>query len=151
MTRVPSGSYELVPGESDEWHFTWQQVDEGLGRLVDEGLIQWDRNERAFLFDAGPGPALLWAERLEMTRRYDASGMRFSAVIPHLDVAALQAGNARDTEVLGSWRHDAAGLCYEVRIPAAAMVWTSDFTSEEMIAWVGRHILRHVRRAFQGR
>ena len=95
VTRVPSGSHELVPGELDDWHFTWQHVDEGLGRLVDEGLLQWDKDERAFLFDAGPGPALLRADRLEMTRQYDASGMRLSAVIPHLDLAALQAGNAQ--------------------------------------------------------
>jgi hypothetical protein len=141
VTRIPSGSHELVPGELDDWHFTWQHVD--------EGLLQWDEDERAFLFDAGPGPALLRADRLEMTRPYDASGMRFSAVIPHLDLAALQAGNARDTGVLGSWRHDAAGLCYEVRLPPAAMVWAGDFTIEEMIAWIGRHIVRHVRHAFQ--
>ncbi len=50
--------------------------------------------------------------------------------------------------MLGSWRHDAAGLCYEIRLPPAAMVWTSDFTIEEMIAWIGRHIVRHVQKAF---
>ena len=77
--------------------------------------------------------------------------MRFSAVIPHLDLTSLHAGNARDTGVLGWWRHDEAGLCYEVRLPPAAMVWTSDFTIEEMIAWIGRHIVRHVRHAFQER
>jgi hypothetical protein len=57
VTRVPSGSHELVPGELADWHFTWQHLDKGLGRLVDEGLLQWEKDERAFLFDAGPGPA----------------------------------------------------------------------------------------------
>jgi hypothetical protein len=84
-----------------------------------------------------------------MTRQYDASGIRFSALIPYLDLAALQAGNARDTDVLGLWRHDAAGLCYEVRLLPAAMAWTSDFTTEEMLAWIGHHIARHVRHVFQ--
>ena len=149
VTRIPSGSYELVPGKLDDWHVTWQHVDEGLGYLVEEGLVQWDSDLRAFRFDAGPGPAHLHAGRLEMARRYDVSGMRFSAVIPGVDPVPTQAGSARNTDILGSWRHDAAGLCYEVRLPPAAMVWGSDFTIEEVITWIGRHIVRNVRKAFQ--
>jgi hypothetical protein len=149
VTRVPtSGAYDLVPGEFRDWDFTGQQVGEGLGRLVDEGLMQWDKEERVFLFDAGPAGARLRVERLEMSRLYDASALRISAVVPGLDLSALRTGKAHDIDVLGSWRHGLAGLSYEVTIPPTGMVWGSDFAVVEMLSWVGRHVIRHVRKAF---
>ena len=148
VTRIPTpASYHLVPAELHNWDFSWQQVDEALGRLVDEGLIQWDKEERAFLFDAGPAGARLRTERLEMSRLYDASALQISADIPGLGHKSLRTRRANDADVLGSWRHGVAGLSYEVTIPPAGMVWTSDFAVVEMLAWVGRHVIRHVQKA----
>ncbi len=152
VTRIPaSGSYDLIPGERHDWDFTWQQVDDGLGRLVDEGLIQWNKDEGAFLFDAGPRLARLRAERLETSRPYHASAIRFSAVIPDLGIDALRTEKSRDTNVVGTWRHSPAGLSYEVTIPPAGVVWSSDLAAKEMFTWVGRHIVRHVQKVFLGR
>jgi hypothetical protein len=151
VTRIPaSGSYDLIPGERHDWDFIWQQADDGLGRLVDEGLIQWNKEEGAFLFDAGPRLARLRAERLETSRPYHASAIRFSAVIPDLGIDALRTEKSRDTDIVGTWRHSPAGLSYEVTIPPAGVVWSSDLAAEEMFAWVGRHIVRHVRKVTLG-
>ncbi len=118
----------------------------GDPRLVPLG--KWNKDEGAFLFDAGPRLARLRAERLETSRRYHASAIRFSAVIPDLGIDALRAEKSRDTDVVGSWRHSPAGLSFEVTIPPAGVVWSRDSAAEEMFTWVGRHIVRHVRKSF---
>jgi hypothetical protein len=148
VTRIQtSASYDLLPAELHDWDFSWQQVDEGLGRLVDEGLIQWDKEESAFLFDAGPAGARLRVERLEMSRLYDASALQISAIVPGLGPESLRTRRPHDANVLGSWRHGPNGIAYEVTIPPAGMIWSS-FTVVEMLTWVGRHVIRHVRKAF---
>jgi hypothetical protein len=148
-TRVPVGSSrELVPGEYRGWHFTGHQTGAMLARLEDEGLIQWDDDEEAWVFDAGPAGARFRVERATTARSYGSTGMRISAVIPGLDLSAIRSRKALDADVLGSWRHGLAGLCYEVTIPPAGMVWSSDFVIEETFAWVGRHIVTHVRESF---
>lgn len=54
VTPIPtSASYDLLAAERHDWDFSWQQVDEGLGRLDDEGLIQWDK-EKGY-FSSTPG------------------------------------------------------------------------------------------------
>ena len=148
-TRVSvSGARELIPGEYRDWSFTGHHASALLARLEDEGLIQWAGDEEGWLFDAGPAAVRFRIERARTSRPYGSTGMRISAVIPGLDLSAIRSRKALDANVLGSWRHGLEGLSYEVTIPPAGMVWSSDFVIEETFAWVGRHIITHVRKAF---
>jgi hypothetical protein len=148
VTRVRSSSDALIPGESGEWGFDWRHIDKGLTVLEDEGLLDWDKSERAFVFDAGPAGAFLRFERLENFRSYGGTALRLTATVPGMDFSALRAGHLWDADVLGSWNHGLSGLSYSVTIPPATMFFGSAFIAEELVTWVGRHIVTHVRKAF---
>lgn len=145
VTRIRSFSDDLVPGEYPDWDFTWRQIEEGLGRLDDEGLIDWVKSERAFVFDAGPTSAFLRFERLEKFRRYGVTALRLTATA--LGGSVDGSGLASDGDVLGSWKHGPAGVSYEVTIPPAGNIFHNDLIAEETVAWVARHIVSHVREA----
>jgi hypothetical protein len=150
MTRVKTSTEEMIPGEAREWDFTIRHIEDGLGPLEDEGLLEWHRPELAFTFDAGPAEAWLRFRRLEDFRSYGGTALRLTATIPGLDLAALQNNRAGDADVAGSWRADAAGLSYEVTIPPAGMIFGNDIIAGETVTWIGRHIVTHVRNALSG-
>jgi len=150
VTRVKTFTNELIPGEAWEWDFTSRHIEEGLGPLDDDGLLDWDESELAFTFDAGSGKAWLRLKLVEKFRSYGGTALRLAATLPGLDLSLLQKKGARDTDILGSWNQDLSGFSYEVTIPPAGMIFGNDFIVEETLAWVGRHIVAHVRQALQG-
>jgi hypothetical protein len=79
---------------------------------------------------------------------HGGTALRLTATIPGLDLSAPRRRRDNDANVLGSWRSGLAGLSYEVTILPAGMTFGSDFIVEEMVTWVGRHIVTHVRKAF---
>lgn len=117
----------------------------GLGVLDDEGLLAWHQSDGAFTFDAGPAEAWLRFEFLENFRPYDGTALRLTATIPDLDLSALRRRPARDVTVLGSWKEDTAGLSSTVTIPPADGFFGSDLIVNELVTWVARHIITHVR------
>jgi hypothetical protein len=54
MTRVKTCTDGMIPGEAWEWDFTSRHIEDGLGPLDDEGLLEWHKPELALTFDASP-------------------------------------------------------------------------------------------------
>ena len=148
VTRVPAfGSYDLIPGESRDWGFTWKQIDEALGVLDDEGLLDWDNSQGAFVFDSGEVEALLRVERLEQFRPYDSMALRLTATVRDMSLAALRDQPASDITIVGTWTQAPGGVSYTVTIPPAATCFGSDFIVQELVTYVARHVVTHVQNA----
>lgn len=147
QARVRSLLDDLIPGELQDWDFTRRHIEDGLGVLDDEGILDWVKAKGAFAFDAGPAVAFLRFERLEDFRPYGGTALRFTATVPDLEVSSLGSGRASDGDVLGTWRPGPAGASYTVTIPPAGLLFGSGFVVEEVVTWVGRHMVTHVRKA----
>jgi hypothetical protein len=98
-TRVKTFTDEMIPGEACEWDFTIRHIEEGLGQLDDEGLLEWHKSELAFTFDAGTAEAWLRFKRLEDFRSYGGTALRLTATIPGLDLGAIRRSGDSDADV----------------------------------------------------
>ncbi|HEY1702325.1 MAG TPA: hypothetical protein VGG75_21675 [Trebonia sp.] len=144
-TRAP---YDLVPGELTGWHFTGEQIDCMIGQLAGEGLLDWPDGDTSGRFTAGPVTATLRIVHLDPDRLYDAAPLRILAIVDGVTLPPVPERDARDTDVLGTWRDRGDGIAYQVTIPPAGLVWGSDRTAADTLTWVVRHVIRHVRAAF---
>ena len=152
-TRISSNDSQLIPGEDRDWDFTWQHIEQGLGPLDDEGLLNWDKSLPGFTFDAGSRRAVLSFEFLEDFRDYGGTALRLTGTIPDLDPAqtlsllatASLARLSNDVQLIGTWQETSSGLSYEVTIPPAGMVFGTNYIVGETAAWVARHIVTQVR------
>ena len=152
VTRVPtSGPYDLIPGESWNWDFTWMQIEEALGVIDGEGILDWDNSQGAFVFDSGEGEALLRVERLAQFRPNGSMALRLIATVPDMSLAALRDQPASDITIVGTWTQAPAGVSYTVTIPPAATCFGSDFIVQELVRYVARHVVTHVQNAVQRR
>ncbi|MCL2584134.1 MAG: hypothetical protein FWE35_16950 [Streptosporangiales bacterium] len=147
-TRVHTRhAYDLVPGELEDWSFSWQQVNDVIGRLNADGVIDWPENETSGFFEVGGARGTLTVRYLESDRLYGASSLMIAATVP--GGGALPEGEAPDIDVLGAWHHRDDGPSYEVTLPPAGLVWAADRDAAAILLWVARHVIRHVRAALQ--
>jgi hypothetical protein len=148
-TRVATrAAYDLVPGELTGWHFTGEQIDCMIGQLAGEGLLDWPDGDTSGHFTAGPVTAKLRIVHLDPDRLYDAEPLRILAIVDGVTLPPVPERDARDIDVLGTWRDRGDGIAYQVTIPPAGLVWGSDRTAADTLTWVARHVIRHVRAAF---
>lgn len=151
LTRVQTpASYDLIPGELARWSFTTGQVNHMIWQLTREGLINWPHGEPAGLFDAGPGQGKLTIGFMSPDRLYAAAPLRVEGIVDGAALPWLPRGQARDIDVLGTWRERDDGIAYEVTIPPAGLVWGTDRTAAETLTWVCRHVIRHVQASLLG-
>ena len=145
VTRVQTpASYDLVPGELARWSFTGEQIDSMIWRLTREGLIDWPDGEEAGYFDAGQVQGKLTITYLNPDRLYGSAPLRVTGIVDVAALPSLPRGEARDIDLLGTWRQHEDGIAYEVTIPPAGLVWGADRTVAKTLTWIGRHVIRHV-------
>jgi hypothetical protein len=144
-TRAP---YDLMPGELTGWRFTGEQIDCMIGRLAEEGLLDWPDGDTAGHFAAGPAKAKLRIVHLDPDRLYDAEPLRILAIVDGVQLPPVPDRDARDIDVLGTWRDRGDGIAYQVTIPPAGLVWGSDRMAADTLTWVARHVIRHVQAVF---
>ncbi len=114
----------------------------------DTAEMRWTSGSVTTFFTVEPGAEATPDLGVLRVRSYGGTALRLTATIPGLDLAALRRRPDSGANVLGSWRSSLAGLSYEVTIPPAGMIFGSDFIVEEMVTWVGRHIVTHALKAF---
>jgi hypothetical protein len=82
-------------------------------------------------------------------RVYESAVLQVAGVV---DAAALPSpprGQARDIDLLGTWRQRDDDIAYEVTIPPAGHVWGTGRVANETLTWNARHVIRHVQTAIQ--
>ena len=150
LTRVQTpASYDLIPGEVARWSFTGGQVRRMVRQLTREGLISWPDGEPAGLFDAGPGQGRLTIGVTNPDRVYESAVLQVAGIVDAAALPSLPRGQARDIDLLGTWRQRDDGIAYEVTIPPAGQVWGTDRAATETLTWIARHVIRHVQAAIQ--
>ena len=150
LTRVQTPvTYDLIPGEVARWSFTAGQVRHMARQLTWEGLISWPDGEPVGLFDAGPGQGRLTIGVKNPDRVYESTTLQVTGIVNAAALRSLPRGQARDIDLLGTWRQRDDGIAYEVTILPAGHVWGTGRVANETLTWIARHVIRHVQTAIQ--
>lgn len=64
---------------------------------------------------------------------------------------ADQTRSARDIDLVGSWRQHEHGIRYEVIVPPAGLLWNLGRAIHDLLAWLIRHVIRHLQSAAEDR
>ena len=116
----------LQRGEDDEFTFSVGQEDEARGRFEVEYVK----------FGPNPVESALWM--------YDPYSTRIAGVVADADAKVFEVA---DDDVIGTWVRRRDGLAYEVVIPPIPAVWPGSAMIEEMLSWIGRHVIERVQAA----
>ena len=80
---------------------------------------------------------------------YESAVLQVAGIVDAAALPSLPRGQARDIDLLGTWRQRDDGIAYEVTIPPAGQVWGTDRAATETLTWIARHVIRHVQAAIQ--
>lgn len=154
-SRIPTRhGYDLVPGEFASESFTDGDIEAALVLLSKGDIVRYTPSPSAddlAVFPAGPTWGRLTFSRVPMARLYGSASLRINATVSLPSRYGTPAGNASDIDVLGTWNRAGDTLTYSVLVPPTMAVWAWPAMATEMLAWLGRHVVRQIQSAFRTR
>jgi hypothetical protein len=99
------------------------------------------------VFPAGPTWGRLSFSRVSMARLYGWAPLRISAAVSLPPGYRPPAREGSDIDVLGTWNRVGDTRTYSVIVPPAMAVWAWPAMATEMLAWLGRHVVRQAQGA----
>ena len=149
-SRIPTRhGYDLVPGEFASESFTDSDIGAALVLLSKGDVVRYTPSASAddLVFPAGPAWGRLSFSRVPMARLYGSAPLRISAAVSLPPGYRPPARDGSDIDVLGTWDRVRDTLTYSVIVPPAMAVWAWPAMVTEMLAWLGRHVVRQAQGA----
>jgi hypothetical protein len=149
-SRIPTRhGYDLVPGEFASESFTDSDIGAALVLLSKGDVVRYTPSASAddLVFPAGPAWGRLSFSRVYMARLYGSAPLRISAAVSLPPGYRPPAMAGSDIDVLGTWNRVGDTLTYSVIVPPAMAVWAWPAMATEMLAWLGRHVVRQAQGA----